>query len=122
MTSRTPTTITVSVFKNDDRCPLCTGHKYHVAEEHNAHVAVAQRSGTIPPPYKGGIPSQRPERGAFKAEACRSCRQPVWFGKTINGSACPFNIIDGIATSVSHFATCPEAPGWSKGRKNKRRS
>lgn len=45
---------------------------------------------------------------------CRSCNAPVWWGETAAGKRCPFDVIDGARTQQSHFATCPQAVGWSK--------
>jgi len=48
--------------------------------------------------------------------ACRSCGAPMVWGKTANGSVCPYNVVDGQATLISHFTTCAQAGRWSKRR------
>lgn len=45
---------------------------------------------------------------------CRSCGKPIYWGTTAAGKRCPFDVIEGEATTVSHFATCPDAKKWSK--------
>jgi hypothetical protein len=45
---------------------------------------------------------------------CRSCGADVYMGLTAKGKRCPFNVVDGEATTESHFRTCPQAGSWSK--------
>lgn len=45
---------------------------------------------------------------------CRSCGQSVYWGFTAKGKRCPYDVVDGEATTVSHFTTCPDAKQWSK--------
>lgn len=45
---------------------------------------------------------------------CRSCGALVWWGKTGKGKPCPFDVVDGARTAISHFSTCPDAKQWSK--------
>jgi len=45
---------------------------------------------------------------------CRSCGAEMVWGKTAAGKACPFDVIDGKPTHISHFSTCPDAKRWSK--------
>jgi hypothetical protein len=45
---------------------------------------------------------------------CRSCRAPVYWGYTAKGKRCPYDVVDGAATEISHFATCPQAKQWTK--------
>lgn len=47
-------------------------------------------------------------------ESCRSCGVPIHFGLTLQGKPCPYNVINGVVTKESHFATCPDARTWSK--------
>ncbi len=46
--------------------------------------------------------------------ACRSCMAPVWFGFTATGKRCPYNVVDGQPTEVSHFTTCNDPQRWSR--------
>jgi predicted RNA-binding Zn-ribbon protein involved in translation (DUF1610 family) len=48
------------------------------------------------------------------AAYCRSCGTEIWWGKTATGKRCPFDIVDGKHTAISHFSTCPDAHRWSK--------
>jgi hypothetical protein len=48
--------------------------------------------------------------------ACRSCGRPIYWGVTATGKRCPYDVVDGVATTVSHFATCPDANSWRKSR------
>ena len=50
-------------------------------------------------------------------DACRSCGAQVYWGETKNGKLCPYNIVDGEATTESHFGSCPQATAWSKKKK-----
>jgi hypothetical protein len=50
----------------------------------------------------------------YLLERCRSCGAPVAWGKTKNGKACPYNVVNGQPTEESHFRTCPQAKDWSK--------
>lgn len=48
---------------------------------------------------------------------CRSCGALVCFALTpTNKKPCPFNVdvVRGVVTEESHFATCPQASDWSK--------
>jgi len=45
---------------------------------------------------------------------CRSCGALIWWGLSKAGKPCPFNVVDGERTEVSHFTTCPDASRWSK--------
>ena len=47
-------------------------------------------------------------------DPCRSCAAPVYWSTTDAGKLCPFNVVDGEPTRVSHFTTCPEARNWTK--------
>jgi len=67
--------------------------------------------------------------------ACRSCKQPILWGKTVNGKAMPIDpepvaggnveLVDGranvvtpepdVARYVSHFTTCYAADNWRGG-------
>jgi len=49
---------------------------------------------------------------AFVA-ACRVCRAPVYFGYTPAGKRCPFDVVDGEPTRVSHFTTCAKVREWT---------
>lgn len=49
-----------------------------------------------------------------RVERCRSCGAAIVWGYTKNGRPCPYDFVDGQATTVSHFATCPQASRWSK--------
>lgn len=59
---------------------------------------------------------------------CRSCGALIWWGVTLAGKRCRFNVeISGIdretlkpvyeQTTVSHFSSCPDARSWTKGKK-----
>lgn len=65
---------------------------------------------------------------------CRSCGAPIIWARTVNGKAMPLDaeptdagnvsLVNGVAyvgeqlalppCYTSHFATCPDAPGWRK--------
>ena len=45
---------------------------------------------------------------------CRSCDAEVYWGDTAKGRPCPYNVVNGEATTESHFRTCPQAGSWSK--------
>jgi hypothetical protein len=51
---------------------------------------------------------------AARIQHCRSCGALVWWGKTAAGKPCPFDVVDGARTAVTHFSTCPQAKDWSK--------
>jgi hypothetical protein len=40
-------------------------------------------------------------------QRCRVCPNQIWFGRTAAGKACPFDVVDGVKTTVTHFSTCP---------------
>ncbi len=44
--------------------------------------------------------------------ACRVCNALVYFGFTANGRRCPFDVIDGQPTEISHFTSCPRVSDW----------
>jgi hypothetical protein len=53
--------------------------------------------------------------GCHRPTRCRSCNALVWWGTTASGKRCPYDYDDELhATATSHFATCPQARGWSK--------
>ncbi len=43
-----------------------------------------------------------------RIERCRLCNAPMWWGRTKAGRACPFDVVDGERTAVTHFSTCPK--------------
>jgi hypothetical protein len=43
---------------------------------------------------------------------CRVCGQPVYFGFTAKGKRCPYDVVDGEASTTSHFTTCSEIDRW----------
>lgn len=43
---------------------------------------------------------------------CRVCHQPVYFGFTAKGCRCPYDVVDGEATTISHFTTCAKVDDW----------
>jgi hypothetical protein len=45
---------------------------------------------------------------------CRSCGAIVWWGRTAAGKRCPFDVVDGARTAITHFSTCPEAKQWTR--------
>lgn len=38
---------------------------------------------------------------------CKLCNAPMYFGFTDAGRRCPFDVVDGEPTRISHFTTCP---------------
>lgn len=44
--------------------------------------------------------------------ACRVCQKPVYFGFTAKGKRCPYDIVNGEPTTVSHFTTCERIDDW----------
>jgi hypothetical protein len=65
-----------------------------------------------------------------RQERCRSCHAPIYWIRTLGGKLMPVDCaVEGGAPpvhnppwpalpgrGVSHFATCPEADRWRKGR------
>jgi hypothetical protein len=49
-----------------------------------------------------------------RVEHCRSCGAQIWWGRTKAGRACPFDIVDGRHTAITHFSSCPNARSHSK--------
>lgn len=45
---------------------------------------------------------------------CRSCRAEIVWGVTAAGKSCPYTVVDGKATTESHFITCPDRRTWRK--------
>lgn len=45
--------------------------------------------------------------------ACRVCKAPVYFGYTEKGRRCPYDVVDGEPTRVSHFTTCTNVREWT---------
>jgi hypothetical protein len=39
---------------------------------------------------------------------CKVCGALIWFGLTRAGKRCPFDVVDGARTTITHFSTCPE--------------
>jgi hypothetical protein len=52
--------------------------------------------------------------GRARIQHCRSCGALIWWGKTQKGKACPFDVVDGARTAISHFSTCRDAQQWSR--------
>lgn len=49
-----------------------------------------------------------------RIETCRSCGQPIWWGRTAKGRTNPYDVHDAERAAISHFSTCPDAARWSK--------
>lgn len=49
-----------------------------------------------------------------KIQACRSCGHAIWWGTTLAGKRCPFDVEHGQPTTITHFSTCPQARSWTK--------
>jgi hypothetical protein len=47
-------------------------------------------------------------------QRCRSCGALTWWGLTAKGRQCPFDVVDGARTAISHFSTCPDAKNWKR--------
>ena len=46
---------------------------------------------------------------------CRSCGVPIYWARTAAGKLCPYDIdFNNVASTQSHFTTCPDARGWTK--------
>ena len=45
---------------------------------------------------------------------CRSCHAPIAWGDSPTGKRTPYDVVDGRPTTISHFATCPDAKTWSR--------
>lgn len=43
---------------------------------------------------------------------CKLCGAPMYFGYTEAGKRCPYDVVDGEPTRVSHFTTCPKVGTW----------
>lgn len=39
-------------------------------------------------------------------QRCRVCPAQIWFGRTAAGRSCPFDVVDGERTAITHFSTC----------------
>lgn len=39
---------------------------------------------------------------------CKACGALIWFGRTKAFKRCPFDVVDGHRTAITHFSTCPE--------------
>lgn len=51
------------------------------------------------------------------AVKCKSCGALIYWDTTANRKICPYNIVDGKQTTVSHFTTCDNPKRFSgKGR------
>ena len=54
---------------------------------------------------------------------CLRCRKPIVFGRTAHGRAVPLSLIttriddNGSAWALTHFADCPSADAFRKGKK-----
>jgi hypothetical protein len=44
------------------------------------------------------------------------CSGTIWFGRTKAGRPCPFDVVDGQKTTVTHFSTCPEVRQFERKR------
>jgi hypothetical protein len=51
-----------------------------------------------------------------RVERCKACGALIWFGRTKAGRPCPFDIVDGEHTAVTHFSTCPMVRVFTGGR------
>lgn len=40
-------------------------------------------------------------------QRCRVCPAEIWFGRTKAGKPCPFDVVNGARTAITHFSTCP---------------
>lgn len=40
-------------------------------------------------------------------QRCKACPAQIWFGRTAAGKPCPFDVVDGVKTAITHFSTCP---------------
>lgn len=50
----------------------------------------------------------------YRVEQCRSCGMPIYWTKTRNGKSAPWDVLNGKASGISHFATCAQAGDWRK--------
>jgi hypothetical protein len=56
-----------------------------------------------------------PKTGRFAlVQFCRVCFQAIYFGYTVNGKRCPYDLNEqGEPTEISHFTTCPKVREWT---------
>jgi hypothetical protein len=47
---------------------------------------------------------------------CSACGAELWFGRTKAGKPCPFDVVDGQKTTVTHFSTCPQVRQFERRR------
>jgi hypothetical protein len=47
---------------------------------------------------------------------CKVCPAELWFGYTKDGRRCPFDVVDGVKTTITHFSTCPGVRQFEKKR------
>lgn len=52
-----------------------------------------------------------------RVQHCKVCGALIWFGYTATGKRCPFDVVDGARTTITHFSTCPEVRQFEKGRR-----
>lgn len=47
---------------------------------------------------------------------CRSCGATIWWGRSSNGRAAPFDVDPktGAPLDAPHFGSCPDARRWSR--------
>lgn len=72
-------------------------------------VARMERAMVLGLPKGGFVVDQ-----SARIEACRSCGQAIWWGKTANKKTNPYDVVGTLRTGVSHFSTCPDAKHWSR--------
>ena len=51
-----------------------------------------------------------------RVQHCKACNALIWFGRTKAGRPCPFDVVDGARTTVTHFSTCPEVRQFERKR------
>lgn len=54
-----------------------------------------------------------PKDGTLRlVSPCRVCLQPIYFGTSERGRRCPYDVVNGQPTRVSHFTTGACVKAW----------
>jgi hypothetical protein len=51
-----------------------------------------------------------------RVQHCKACGALIWFGYTNAGKRCPFDVVDGARTAITHFSTCKNVRQFTRER------
>jgi|SRR6516164_1829187 hypothetical protein len=95
-------------------------------QSQETQAAVGVDAPNPPRDAAGAGPAASPQHGRELAgvrievqapiQHCLACGALIWFGLTKKGKACPFDVVDGARTTVTHFSTCREVRQFERGR------